>query len=153
MNNLFMNVEPRRITVDGTSFSLSAGTSDVNSGIVDTRGYQGIAFMVLLGAIATSGSVSIKLQHGDSPTLSDAQDIAGSAIGPTSDTDDNKVIITEVYRPVKRYLRVVTTRGDGGNSSIDGLVAFLYLPHSAPVTFGSTVYGAEFFNSPSSGTA
>lgn len=153
MHSLFKNVEARRLTIDGTNYILAAGTSDVNSTIVDMQGYEGIAFVEGAGVIAGSGSVSIKVQEDTDSAGGTMTDLAGSNLGPTADTDDNKLLITEIFRPKKRYVRVVTTRGDGGNSTIDFLIALLYRPGQAAVTQGATVYGYETFNGPAEGTA
>lgn len=153
-HNLFKHCEIQRVTVDGTNYILAAGTTDVNSGVVDTRGYKGIAWVMAIGVIAASGAVSVKAQQGEASNLSDAADLAGTAQGATADTDDNKLIVIDMYRPKERYQRIATTRGDGGNSTIDGLFAILYHPdHANPVSQGATVFGAEFFANVAEGTA
>jgi len=153
-HNLFKNAEARRLTIDGTNYILSAGTSDVNSGSVDTLGYEGVAFVMSVGVIASSGAVSVKVQQSsDDGAVDTYADVTGTAQGATADTDDNKLILIDIYRPKERYLRVATTRGDGGNSTIDGLIALLYRPINGAVTQGATVYGLETHNSPDAGTA
>lgn len=141
------------VTVDGTNYLLTAGTSDVNSGVVDTLGYKGIAWVLELGTIAASGAVTVKAQQGAASNLSDAADLAGTAQGPCADTDDNKVMLIDIYRPQERYQRLAITRGDGGNSTINALFAILYHPdHANPVSQANAAF-AEFFNSPAEGTA
>lgn len=152
-HNLFKNALAIPVTVDGTNYLLAAGTSDVNSGIVDTLGYKGIAWVVMLGAIAASGAVTVKAQQGAASNLSDAADLAGTSQGPTADTDDNKVIIVDIYRPQERYQRLAITRGDGGNSTINALFCILYNPDHANPVSQANAFGAEFFNSPAEGTA
>jgi len=153
-HNLAKGVEVRPLTIEGTNYLLTAGTSDVDSGSVDTDGYDGVMFIVLPGIISASGAISVKAaQSSDDGSTDGYSDIAGTLQGPTADTDDNKAIVIDIYRPKKRYVRVHTTRGDGGNSVINALVALLYHAGNEPVVQGSTVFGCEVFNSPAEGTA
>lgn len=153
-HNLFKHAEVRRVLVDGTNNVLSAGTSDVNSEIIDTLGYKGIAWIVGMGAIVSTGSVAVKAQQNTANSGTGMADLAGTAQGPSADTDDNKLIIIDEYRPAERYQRLSITRGDGANSTIDFVIAILYHPdHANPVAQGATVYGAEFFANCAEGTA
>lgn len=153
MHNLSKSVKYERVTVDGTNYVLSAGTTDVNSGVVDTQGYEGVAFVAQVGAIAANGAVTVKAQQDTASNMATAADIAGTSQGATADTDDNKLIVVDIYRPQERYVRLAITRGDSGNSTIDSLIAIKYLPQHKPVTQGTDVYGVEVFNSPAEGTA
>ncbi len=143
----------KRLTIDGTNYILAAGTSDVNSTVVDMQGFDSVLFILAAGVIATSGAVSIKVQEGAASNLSDAADLANTNIGPCADTDDNKLFISEILRPAKRYLRVVTTRGDGGNSTIDFLIAILFNAGKMPVAADALVFGQETWPGPAEGTA
>jgi hypothetical protein len=143
----------KRLTVDGTNNILAAGTSDVNSEIVDMQNFTGILIIVALGVIAASGAVTIKVQQGNASNMSDAADILGSAIGPCADTDDNKLMVSELIRPTERYVRIVTTRGDGGNSTIDGIFVVLFGARKQPVAADATVFGQEVIVGPTEGTA
>lgn len=154
-HNLLKQVEARLLTVDGTNFTLAAGTTDVNSGSVDMRGYQAVTFMLAVGAIAGSGSVAVKAQQSDDDgSTDDYTDIAGSSSGASADTDDNKIFFVDIYRPLKRYVRFVTTRGDGGNSTLLSLTALLSRAQAEAVTQGATVFsGSKTLNNPAEGTA
>lgn len=153
-HNLFKNVEVRRLTVDGTNYILTAGTSDVSSNSVDTLGYEGVAFMCAAGVISASGSVTTKVQESSDDAVADAYtDVAGTAHVVSADTDDNKVFLTDIFRPEERYVRLTTTRGDGGNSVIDGVYVFLFRSTQNAVTQGSTVYALKTLNHPVAGTA
>lgn len=153
-HNLFKNCEVRRLTFDGTNYILAAGTSDVDSGSVDTLGYEGVAFLCAVGVMAASSSVTLQVQQSSDDGSTDTYaDVAGTEIATSADTDDNKVLLIDVFRPQERYLRVQTIRGDGGNSTLDGLFALLYRPLQAGVTQGATVEASETHNSPAAGTA
>lgn len=152
-HSLFKNVEIRRLSVDGTNQILAAGTTDVDSEIVDTFGYEGVAFVTALGVLAASSAVTVKHQQNDVNSATGMADLAGSSHGPVAATDDNKFILSEIFHPQERYVRQVTTRGDGGNSTIDALFVLLFRPINAAVTQGATVFGHEVLNSPGEGTA
>ncbi|MCC7229259.1 MAG: hypothetical protein IT203_02630 [Fimbriimonadaceae bacterium] len=154
MQTLAKNAEVRAITIDGTNYTLAAGTSDVNSGAIDTMGYGGVMIVAAVGTMAASSSVDSKLQQSsDNGSSDDYSDILGSALTQVGATDDDKLLIWDVRVPKKRYLRAVFTRGDGGNATINSLIAILYNPAQGAPTYGATVKAIETFSEPAEGTA
>lgn len=154
MHNLFKNCDIRRLKIDGTNYILAAGTTDVDSEAVDMLGYEGVAFVTAMGTLATGSAVTTQLQQSSDDAAADAYtDIAGSQNVASAVTDDDKFLITEIYRPKERYLRQQTIRGDGGNSTIDALFAILFRPGQLPVSLHSTVEAAVFLSNPGEGTA
>lgn len=154
MQTLAKNCEPRLITIDGTNYILAAGTTDVNSGPIDTMGYGGVLILMHCGTMAASSSVDAKLQQSsDNGSADDYSDILGSALTQVGATDDDKLLAWDVRAAKKRYLRVATTRGDGGNATINSLVAILYNPAQGAPTVGATVKALEVFSEPAEGTA
>ena len=129
----------------------AAGTTDLNSDVVDMAGFEGVRFLIGFGTITAGAVTSIKVQQGQQSNLSDAADLLGSAI-TVADTDDNKMAISEIFRPQERYVRLVTDRGTQ-NAVVDFLIAELYGPREKPVTQDTTVISAEIHNSPAEGTA
>ncbi len=150
-HNLSLNVKPIRLKPDGSGFTVAAGTTTVNGDEVDTRGFEGVMFRIAFGTITSGAVTSIKLQHNDVSGTGQA-DIAGSS-QTVLDTDDNKIFQSDVYRPTKRYMRMVTTRGTA-NAVIDYQEVILYRSFpTVPPSTDTTVGGTERFNSPASGTA
>ena len=149
--NLSPAVKTVRLKVDGTNWTLAAGTTNVNSDVVDMAGFDGIRFVIGFGTITSGAATSIKVQQGQVSNLSDAADLAGSAI-TVADTDDNKMAISEIFRPQERYVRLSTLRATQ-NAVVDFLIAELYSMHKKPITQDTTVISAELFNSPAEGTA
>lgn len=154
MHQLLKNVEPRRLKPDGANNVVAAGTGDtLTSTSVDTLLYTTVAFIALFGALVAGAVVTFKLQHSNDDGVTDAYtDIAGTAQTiPVADA--GKMIASSIFKPSKRYIRVVITRATS-NATVDSLIALLGLPVNAPVAFGATVSGTpEFFNSPASGAA
>jgi hypothetical protein len=137
-------------TVGGTS-------TPINSNVVDTQDAWGVRFIVAMGAIAATAVTTIKVQEGNSssgPTnLADAADLAGSHLSPVAGgADDNSAFIIDVYKPLKRYLRAVVTRGTA-NAAIDSIVAELYEVRTLPEAADASVHGQLLLVSPAEGTA
>lgn len=152
LDSLSNNVVTKRIKPDGSGYTVAAGTTDVNSDIVDTAGYAAVRFITLYGAITSTAVTSQKVQQGADSGLSDAADLEGSKI-TVADTDDNKLAISDFIQPKERYLRVAFDRGTA-NAVIDGLIVELYqAKDKTPVTQDTTVIAAEVFASPAEGTA
>jgi len=154
--NLLAALGILHLTCDGTNYTLAAGITDVNSGAVDLAQYASkrVAFLVTLGTIAASGSGTIKVQHSDdNSTYVDVEGTSQAWV----DTDDDKVLGVEIHRPLKRYLRVVITRGDAGNSTINAVHAIVgdnrTVPFTQLTTAGQFVRAPEIFSSPATGTA
>jgi hypothetical protein len=116
----------QRVAPDGTAattFNLSAGTTDVNSSAVDLLNGSGVAFTIYLGTLTSSATLGVKLQ-----TSADGStgwtDVAGTAYTSTADTDDHKLIVLNLEKPLEsqRFVRVAFDRG-GANAVIDALTA------------------------------
>lgn len=131
---------------------VAAGTTDQTSSAIDTLGFAGVRVLVAFGAITGGAVTSIYLQQSSDDAATDAySDIAGTS-QTVADTDDNKVFISEVWKPGKRYLKCVVDRGTQ-NAVIDGVWAELYGAANEVATQDTTVGGFEHFNTPAEGTA
>jgi len=132
--------------------AVAAGTTDQNSTVVDTAGYEGVRFISLFGALTATQVTSVKLQQGTLADGSDMADLEGTSTGPLVDADGNKMLIAEVYHPRERYVRLVIDRGTA-NAVIDGVIAELHCPRVMPITQDTSVSAAEKHASPAEGTA
>lgn len=149
--NLSPAVKTIRLKVDGTNYTGSAGTSDLTSEAVDTKGFEGARFICGFGTITSGAVTSTKAQQCDTTGGSYA-DLEGTS-QTVADTDDNKVVITEIFRPREQFLKHVVDRGTQ-NAVVDFLIVELYGPISKPTTDDSaTVISREIHNSPAEGTA
>lgn len=147
MNNLSKHTKLTRV-----SNAVAAGTTDVNGAVIDMQNFEGCLFTVPFGAITAGAVTSIKAQQGDAANLSDAADLAGTAV-TVADDDDNQVFFLDIYRPTKRYIRVVVDRGTQ-NAVIDGILALQYGPRKLPTVHdASTIGGGEVHAGPAEGTA
>mgnify|MGYP001609701227 CR=1 FL=1 len=78
-------------------------------------------------------------------------DLAGSKI-TVADTESDKIVILDIYKPRLRYVRPFVKRATQ-NAVVNGIVAELYGPKKAPVSKDTTVSAQETHVSPDVGTA
>lgn len=132
--------------------AVAAGTSSQNGSVIDMQGYEGVAFVAAFGTLTATQVTSLKAQEGDASNLSDAADLEGTSTGPLADGDSNKLLVLEVFKPLKRYIRPVVVRGTA-NAVIDGVIAIQWAGRVKPETQGSNVAFSKTVVSPSAGTA
>lgn len=147
-HNLLRHIDVRR-----AANATAAGTTAINGTVIDMLGYESIAFVAAFGTLTATQATGIKVQQGNASDGSDMADLAGSASGNLADADGNKLLAGEVYRPTKRYVRCVVTRGTA-NAVLDGIIALLYRAEVTPAALHSTLARApKVLNSPAEGTA
>ena len=121
----------------------TAGTSTITSTAVDTAGYDGLIFVTSVGT-PNAGNTLKAAQSADNVTFND---LAGSKV--TSGTIGG--LYLEIYRPAKRYVEAVVTRG--ASTTIGDIWAVLYDPTTKPVTNVTSALTGAFLVTPSEGTA
>lgn len=142
MNNHFVaDNEVRRV-----SNAVAAGTTDIESSIIDMQGFDSVTFVVPFGAITTGAETSVKVQQNSANSTSGMADLAGATV-TVADDDDNKVVQIEVHRPSERYLRCVVDRGTQ-NAVVDGIFAVLGNAKKKPCTPGATLVAPVLVVSP-----
>ena len=119
------------------SNAVAAGATDSASSVIDTAGFENVTFITAFGAITAGAVTGVKAQQGDAADGSDMADIPEAAAS-VADDDDNKLVVLEVIRPPKRYVRHVVTRKTQ-NAVIDDVVAVLSGPRKLPPPVDSTV--------------
>lgn len=143
MHQLTQSYEFERVAPDGTAattFTLAAGTTDVNSAPIDLQASNGATVVIALGTITATGTYTATIEHSDA-SGSGYTAISGLSAAINADTDDNKLLVIDVVDPVKRYIRVVSDRGTA-NSVIDSIIAIKKRRY-APVTQGATVEAVD----------
>ena len=117
-------------------------------------GWEGVTFLVPLGAIVGGAVTSIKVQQSsDDGGSDDYTDVSGSAV-TIADTDDDKLKYIDVLRPGKRYLKLIVSRATQ-NATIGGVIAIQRFARSVTgsgVTQGTNVAG-EAWTGAAEGTA
>lgn len=133
--------------------AVAAGTSAQTSSVIDTRGYDGVKIYSAFGAITAGAVTSVKLQQSSDDGSADAySDIEGSSV-TVADDDDNQVVIHDLHRPQKPYIKVVISRA-AQNAVIDGVTAIRYSARKLPTSDDSaTIVSRKLLVSPAEGTA
>lgn len=132
--------------------AVAAGTTDTQSDAVDMADYEGVVFIVSMGAISATAVTSANVQQSSTAALAGSEaDLLGSKITIAA-TDDDKCLLIDVYRPTKRYVNAIVLRATA-NSVINSIVAIQYGAAMAPPTNdASTVIGRLTLISPAEGT-
>ena len=154
MHNLTSVVKTVRLPLDTTTtYTGTAGTTDLTTEGVDTLGYAGARFIIGFGTITSSAVTSVKVaQSSDNGVADGWSDVASSSV-TVADDDDNQMVIIDVYKPGKRYLEAIIDRGTA-NAVVDFMLVELYNPDTAAVTQDTTtVVGTKVLSNPAEGTA
>ncbi|MGL4296277.1 MAG: hypothetical protein ACRCTG_11215 [Aestuariivirga sp.] len=146
---LFLSDE---IKITKLANATAAGTTAINSAVVDMAGYDGCLFLTNAGAIVGGGVQSLKVQQDTVVGMGTAADLAGTGI-TVADDDDNQAFWIDVKRPRERFLRLVISRATQ-NSDWGAIWAFQYRGRSLPVvnTVTDTITG-EKWEAPAEGAA
>lgn len=143
-----------RVKPDGSTYAVAAGSSDVESSIIDTAGFLGCRIIVGFGTITGSAVTSVEVQQDTDSAGGTMADLLGTNVA-VLDTDDNRIVIIDIYRPRERYLRAQIHRATA-NAVIDFMLVELYEPRLKPVTQDTATIvaaGVESHVSPAEGTA
>lgn len=141
------------VSISRVMNAVAAGTTTQNGDPVDLEGADGVLFIALFGALTAGQVTALKAQQSeDDGVADDYSDLEGTLVGPLLDTAGNKLLVLDVFRPEKRYVRPVVVRGTA-NAVIDGVVAIKYSLRSIPGTHGASVAAAEAHVTPAEGTA
>jgi hypothetical protein len=142
----------RSTTPNLLSDGVAAGSGDTqNSTALDMAEDQGVHFTVVLGTVAAGGSGTIKIQMSADNNVADPwTDVAGSAQSYTS-TNSAHAFVADIFKPQRRYLRVVVIRGAGGNTTIQSIVALQYHVGVAPENPGTNFDGVLWLANPGPG--
>jgi hypothetical protein len=133
--------------------AVAAGITSQNSSSVDMLGFDGVMFIALFGALTATQVTSIKAQQSSDDGSTDAyDDLIGTLVGPLADADGNKILVLDIQRPQKRYVRCVVNRATA-NAVIDGVLAVQYRAAKMPTTQPTSVASIETHLSPAEGTA
>lgn len=112
-----------------------AGTGDtLNGSIVDLQGYDSVCFIAKTGDVAATAVGTLKAYSGDVSNLSDGAYKTVTASFTASATDsDNKLVVLDVVRPGKRYVRADFVRATA-NIPVESIIAILYNGKNFPKT-------------------
>jgi hypothetical protein len=119
----------------------AATTNKITSDIIDMEGFEGVMFIIELGAITAAGGTIDAYVEGDSANATTYMErLAGSDDHTVTEGDYAEAyscIVIDVYRPIDRYLQCVV---DPATQTvvICGITAIQYGPRVLPVTNDDT---------------
>lgn len=135
-HNLSLNISSRRVLG-----AVAAGHESKDCCEVDVSGFEGVRFVAFLGATSENSKARLRVLSSDTSCNygegSGAKEIACSAQVIPGD-DDHKMIIIDIYRPCRRYLKATVLLSDG-DTAIDGVIAECYRPLISPVKVDSSI--------------
>lgn len=108
--------------------SIAASTA-ANGNIVNMAGWDGVLFVLLLGAI--DGVQDMKAQIDNAVGFASPTDITNAAITQVAATGDDKIYLLDVYRPSEAtvgpvFVRPVVTNGAGAVADFQAVLTIRY---------------------------
>lgn len=127
----------------------TAGTTDVESAIIDMSGWEGVRFFTSFGTAAADNL--LKVQQDDANGAGGMADLLGTSV-VSGASPSNEDVWVDVYRPTKRYLRCIAVVDT--SSTVESIWAEQYGPRELPASssVSGTITG-EAHVSPAEGTA
>jgi hypothetical protein len=137
------------IRVVGNPIAL-ASSIDSNSDIIDMKDYDGVLFIGTVDDSVQNGVATLKVEQDDANADTGMAAATGASATKTcAVTDDlnNKSLIVDVYRPIKRYVQGVRT-SSAANIAFGSLIAILYKGRKLPEAEHSSILDAVLAISP-----
>lgn len=128
-----------------TGIAVSATSTDHYTDCVDTRGYDGVQFLLDVGTTAETAYTAYAQLSATSSGTGTFIDCYGSTVTHTTGFGTGQVLMgIDVFRPSRRWARVYVDRGTTGEL-IYGVIALLYKAGETP-TSPSTARGIADWN-------
>jgi hypothetical protein len=123
-----------KAAVIATIDPVDANNADSETDVIDMSKWHEVLFIVMVGAIASSGTFDFKLQESDNSDGSSASDISGKSITQLTDADDNKQVLINLRSEEcsKRYVKGVMA--NSAHSQLAAVVALGMEPRVGPAS-------------------
>lgn len=120
--------------------SAVAGTTGIDSTILDMSGYDGVVFIANTGDVTATCVLTLTAKCNASSTTAASSTVTGAVATFTAGaTDaDDKLLVVDVYMPQMRYVYANLTRTTA-NAVIGSIVAIQYRAATRPVTQATNV--------------
>ncbi len=117
--------------------SAAAASTDLTGDEVDCAGFEGIKFMALVTSASSVSTASLYAQSAASTTATFIAIDGSSAVYAAGPTARTNLLITQVHKPIDRWVRPVLALGVS-NHAVGGIIAERYGPKKSPVTSTSS---------------
>lgn len=144
--NLLKNVSIREV---GAPVG-AANNTDSNSDIIDMQGYDGVLFVGTVTDSVSTGVATLKVEQDEANADTGMAAATGASATKTcvvTDDLNDKLLIVDVYRPLKRFVQAVRT-SSAANIAFGSLLAILYKGSKAPEVDDASVLDAVLAISP-----
>lgn len=130
--------------IDKVLVATVAGTTDTLTGdIVDLQGFDSVLLIAILGDVTVNAVVTLKAYCGDAAALGDgAYKTTTATVTATATSADDKLLILDVVKPGKRYVRADLVRATA-NAVVDGIIAIRYNARLIPTTQPADVVDSD----------
>lgn len=119
----------------------AANNTDSNSDIIDMTGWDGVVFICPLTDSVQAGVAHLKCEGNTANSDSGMAALTGAdatATSASSDDLNDKLLVVDVYRPLKRYIQAVRTSATQ-NIAFGNVIAILYRGRKAPVSDDTSI--------------
>jgi hypothetical protein len=116
-------------------YGVVGSNTNTNTGAIDTKGFEGVAFVSVVGAGNLNAeadlSISVELSEGDDTNVSNATAILAKYVIDNPLLGASNIAVSASVKPSKRYLfaKYVPTTNASANIATVGALGF---PHNAP---------------------
>ena len=126
----------------------AAAQTDIVTSVVDTRGYDSVAFIAALGDVTDASVLGLTVSTNNADSTIGATETKAKAEHTADPSDaDNNLLVVDVNKPRQRYAFATLSRGTA-DAVVDGIFAVLYNSNERPVEIDATVVASGFFNDP-----
>jgi len=138
--------------VKNIGYKIDADDEVVTSDEVDTAGFEGCCFLILLGrGEVKAAAITTKIQQDTATGMGSAADLEDTGDTAATAVATDAFVMTDIKKPQERYLRAHVTVADMTTAAALTMFAILYNPTVRPVTQVAT--SSEFHLEPDEGTA
>lgn len=131
----------------------AAGATDIDPSAVDMNGFEGVMFVVVMGAVVANAVTTVKAQQSSDNGVADGFSDLEDTQQTVADDDDNQVFIIDVWKPQKQYVKPYVDRATQ-NATVQTCLAIQYGARERPTALAvADAINLEQHISPDEGTA
>ncbi|MFA5423833.1 MAG: hypothetical protein WC374_08255 [Phycisphaerae bacterium] len=134
----------KNILVSEALAPVTAGQQSSKSDVLDMQGYDGVLFVVPITDCTSGAVATLTVQENTANSTTGMASITSASATNTStagDDQNNKLLLVDVYRPLKRYVMGLLTIGTQDAAS-GNMLAIRYCGSKAPIAEDATILDA-----------
>lgn len=129
---------------DKVLVATAAGTGDtLNGDILDLQNCDSVTGIAILGDVTVDAVLTLKAYTGNDSALADgAYETVTATVTATATSADDKLLILDVVKPGKRYVRFDLVRATA-NAVVNGIIGIRYNFRSIPTNQSADVVDSD----------